>query len=79
MLARERIDPNTASAASMRRLPRIGPVKARAIVAYRRSRGHGAFRTARGLQRVGGIGPAIADRIAPYLAFGSLHESNADR
>ena len=36
-LVRERIDPNTATAASLRRLPMIGPEKAKAIVQYRQA------------------------------------------
>jgi DNA uptake protein ComE-like DNA-binding protein len=35
--ASERIDPNTASVASLRRLPQVGPVRAEAIVRYRQT------------------------------------------
>ena len=35
--ASERIDPNTASAASLRRLGQVGPVRAEAIVRYRQA------------------------------------------
>jgi len=67
--ARERIDPNTASPASLRRLRGIGEVRARAIVEYRQARGPGAFRTANDLQDVPGIGPMTARRAAADLAL----------
>jgi len=67
---RERIDPNTASVASLRRLPGIGPVIAQAIVAYRKAHGPAPFRRPEDLQRVPGIGPRIAARIAPDLDSG---------
>ena len=74
-MARERIDPNTATVASLRRLPGIGPVTARAIVAFRRRHGPGVFRSAEDLRRVPGIGPVIAERIAPYLSLPLLTRS----
>jgi len=55
--ARERIDPNTASAASLQRLRGIGPKLAAAIVAYRQGR-PAAFRCPADLQKVHGIGPS---------------------
>ncbi len=61
----ERIDPNTASAEELDRLPGIGPALADRIVAER-ERG-GPFRSVEELQRVPGIGPATRARIAPYL------------
>lgn len=67
-LAAEKIDPNTATVASLRRLGGIGPVKAHAIVQYRR--GHGRqFRRPDDLANVHGIGPKIVGRIKPHLAF----------
>jgi len=63
----ETIDPNTASAASLRRLPGIGRVKAEAIVRFRAAR---AFGSAEDLTSVSGIGPATIRRIRPYLSFG---------
>jgi len=67
--ATERIDPNTASAASLRRLPGIGQVRADAIIAYRA--GHGAPRFVRpeDLTAVAGIGPGTIRQIAPYLTL----------
>jgi len=69
--ARERIDPNTASEASLLRLPGIGKVRAAAITAYRASRGDRAFKFAEDLGQVRGIGPAIAQRIAQHLVLPS--------
>jgi competence protein ComEA len=48
-------------------LPRVGPVLAARIVAYRRE--HGSFRAAADLQGVPGIGPRTAARLAPLLRF----------
>ena len=64
----ERIDPNVASVHSLRRLPKIGPALAGAIVAARQS---GAFKDVDDLRlRVSGIGPVTAATIAPFLTFG---------
>ena len=63
----EEIDPNTATPASLRRLSMIGPVKAEAIVAYRRG-GH-AFKAAEDLEKVHGIGPGTVKRIGKNLTF----------
>lgn len=65
LAAGELIDPNTASAEELDRLPGVGPALAARIVAER-ERG-GPFRTARELERVSGIGPATRARIAPHL------------
>lgn len=58
---------NRASAEELQRLPRVGPVLAARIVAYRRE--HGSFRAAADLQGVPGIGPRTAARLAPLLRF----------
>ena len=69
--AAERLDPNTASAASLRRLPMIGPAKARAIIAYRSAAAsQPAFCSADDLAAVSGIGPATVERLRPYLWSG---------
>jgi competence protein ComEA len=65
LAAGELLDPNTASAEELDRLPGIGPALAARIVAER-ERG-GPFRSAADLQRVPGIGPATRARIAPFL------------
>jgi competence protein ComEA len=69
--AEEKLDPNAASVASLRRLPGIGPVKARAIIAYRRACDVPAFATAQDLMAVHGIGPATVRRIEPHLSLPS--------
>lgn len=65
----EHIDPNTASAASLRRLPQIGPTRAAAIVRYRQGApaGRPAYRTADDLDNVPGIGPKTVDLLRPDL------------
>ena len=67
--AAELIDPNLASSDSLERLPRIGPVLARAIVTARESDA-GPFKDLDDLRlRVKGIGPVTAERLAPFLTF----------
>lgn len=68
--AAEKINPNTASVASLRRLPMIGPAKAQKIVEFQLS--GGVFRQPADLRRVNGIGPKIVLRISPYLQFDSV-------
>lgn len=63
----ERIDPNTASEAQLRRLPRVGPALAQRIIARRESRG--AFRSLADLDSVPGIGPALLAAIAPHVTL----------
>ncbi len=68
------IDPNTASWASLARLPGIGPKRAKGICAYREAfeadhEGRRAFRGPADLTAVAGIGETIAERIAGYLTF----------
>lgn len=70
----ERIDPNTAPAEELRRLPRVGPALASAILAARRA---GPFRRPGDLERVPGIGEATAGRLAPFLRFDEVPASDA--
>jgi competence ComEA-like helix-hairpin-helix protein len=56
---------NTADVAELDALPGIGPVKARAIVAFRDSAG--PFRDARDLGRVPGFSRALVDRLLPRV------------
>lgn len=65
--ASEKIDPNTASIASLRRLPGIGLVRAENIVIFRRSRGSKAFHTPEDLEKIHGIGKGTVHKISPYL------------
>lgn len=56
------VDLNLATEAELLRLPGIGPTRARAIVAYRQSRG--SFASVEELVRVPGVGPATLARLA---------------
>ncbi|HEX5438661.1 MAG TPA: helix-hairpin-helix domain-containing protein [Gemmatimonadaceae bacterium] len=62
-----RIDLDRATEAEIERLPRIGPVLARRIVDDRTRLG--PFGSLKALQRVKGIGPALARKLAPYVTF----------
>ena len=68
-LAAEKINPNTASIASLDRLPGIGRTRAATIVAYRNQAGPNAFRTAEDMTKIKGIGKATVEHMAPYLAL----------
>ncbi|MCD4824992.1 MAG: helix-hairpin-helix domain-containing protein [Phycisphaerae bacterium] len=67
--ASERLDPNIATIASLRRLPGIGVTRARRIVHYRQNHGPSAFAVVADLRKVPGIGPGIARTVAPYLTL----------
>ena len=63
----ERLDPNTASADELDRLPKVGPALAQRIVDWRQSRGR--FRTLADLDSVPGVGPALLRDAAPHLTL----------
>jgi competence protein ComEA len=63
----EPIDVNTATAEQLDALPRVGPALAARIVADRDSLG--PFDSLDALQRVKGIGPALARGLSPYVTF----------
>lgn len=63
----EKLDPNTAPADELVRLPGVGPGLAERIVAHRAA--HGPFRTLADLDSVSGVGPALLARAAPHLAL----------
>jgi len=70
-----RVNPNTATAASLARLPGIGLTRALAIVGYRnRIREETGieivFQRSEDLRRIRGIGPKTAEEITPWLDFG---------
>ena len=67
--ATERIDPNTASIGSLRRLPGIGPMIAERLVEYRSARRAPAFRSPDDLAGVSGIGPRTVEELRPFLEF----------
>ncbi|MDP3910780.1 MAG: helix-hairpin-helix domain-containing protein [Gemmatimonadales bacterium] len=61
----ERIDLDRADVSEITRLPRIGPVLAQRIVAWRDQ--HGPFGSLARLDSVPGIGPKLLDAIRPYV------------
>jgi competence ComEA-like helix-hairpin-helix protein len=70
-----RVNPNTATAASLARLPGIGLTRALAIVGYRsRIREETGieivFQRSEDIQKIRGIGPKTAEEITPWLDFG---------
>jgi competence protein ComEA len=62
------VDLESADATTIETLPRIGPALARRIVEDRAA--HGPFRSLEGLQRVRGVGPAIARQLLGHVTFG---------
>jgi len=66
-----RVDLNTASAAELERLPRVGPALARRIVEWRER--HGPFRGPDDLRHVRGIGPATVRLLKPMVTFSGRH------
>jgi competence ComEA-like helix-hairpin-helix protein len=67
--ATERVNPNTASAGSLQRLPGIGKARAKSIIAYRQAHGPVAFACPEDLANIRGIGPATVRNVAQNLAF----------
>ena len=65
----ERVNPNSASPASLRRLPRIGPEHLRGILEYRQAHGPESFRDANDLTHIRGIGPLTLQAFRDYLEF----------
>jgi competence protein ComEA len=61
----ELVNLNTATLNDLLELPGIGPGRAKAILAYRDSRG--AFAAPADLERVPGIGGRLAERLAPLV------------
>ena len=67
----DRINPNHAPAASLVRLPNIGPSRAAAIIEYRQQKSNqsAAFKKPVDLQEIKGIGPNIVENMVPWLCF----------
>jgi competence ComEA-like helix-hairpin-helix protein len=70
----DRIDPNTADAASLAALPMIGEKRARDIIAYRERYtsdhpGERAFTNIQDLLRIRGVGASVIEQLRPYLIF----------
>jgi competence ComEA-like helix-hairpin-helix protein len=63
----ERIDPNSAPAVELARLPRVGPALARRIIEDRER--NGPFTWAGELARVPGVGERLVELAAPHLAL----------
>jgi len=63
------LDINTAPWYELVLLPRLGEVKAKAIVAYREK--YGNFKTLDDLANVNGVGLSIVDAVRDYLKIGS--------
>ncbi len=75
LAAGERIDIDTAPAAEIARLPRIGLKLAKTIVADREA--HGPFGSLEGLDRVSGIGPGLLRTVERFLTFSGTVQSTA--
>jgi len=73
----ERIDPNTASADELDRLPKIGPALAQRIVDWRGS--NGRFETMADFDAVPGVGPALLRDAGPYLALAPAPPGEGNR
>ena len=75
---KDKINPNTASWASLARLPGIGETRARYIISYRKifKQTYGsnavAFTSSNDMIKVKNVGPVIVDQIEEYLIF-DLH------
>lgn len=67
----DRINPNHAPAASLVRLPNIGPSRAAAIIEYREQKRNqsAAFKKPADLQEIKGIGPKTVENMGPWLCF----------
>ncbi len=67
------INPNTANAASLTRLPSIGPSRAASIINYRKKinqiNNKKAFNNPNDLEIIKGIGPKTVEKIREYLVF----------
>jgi competence protein ComEA len=63
----EKVDVETATAAELSRLPRVGPRLAKTIVADREA--HGPFGGTTGLDRVPGVGPGLLKVLEPHVVF----------
>lgn len=64
-----KLDLNTATAAELELLPRIGPALAGRIATDRAARG--PFRSVDDLDRVPGIGPRTVERLRPFVLAGA--------
>jgi len=63
------VDLNRAGEAELERLPGVGPVLAKRILAWRDSAG--GFRSVEQLEEVRGVGPALMRRLTPLIRIGN--------
>jgi hypothetical protein len=75
-LTQSALNPNTASWASLTRLPGIGPARAQKIIAYRdryqsQSHAHPAFTNIQSMRKIKGFGSVTLRNLKPYLRFGT--------
>jgi DNA uptake protein ComE-like DNA-binding protein len=78
----DRIDPNTADAATLSVLPMIGPKRAAEIVAFRESAlarrpDRPPFRSAADLLAIRGFGATTVRQLEPYLLFPATQPASA--
>jgi len=66
-----RVDVNSATAADLERLPRVGPALAQRIIEHRQR--HGPFQTPEDLRHVRGIGPSTVRLLEPLVTFSGRH------
>lgn len=78
LAATEKINPNTASTASLCRLPGVGPARAKAILDYRHAHGDRPFRSVADLKLVRGLGAGTIERFARYLDLPAEPEQNRE-
>jgi competence protein ComEA len=69
-----RVDLNRASRAELMQLPGVGKNLAERILHYREA--HGSFRQVNELRKVPGIGPAMMERLRPWVWIGSDEDEN---
>lgn len=62
-----RVNVNTATQAELEALPEVGPVKAKAILDYRKK--NGPFKSLEDLQKVNGVGPVTAKALKDHVGF----------
>lgn len=70
------VDVNTATEADLQKVKGLGPVKAKAIVDYRKQ--NGPFKSVDELDKVKGIGPGILKQIRNDVSVGGVASAKAE-